>query len=148
VGRLAAERGYAVARRSAGEDPAAAQVYLGDTLGELVRLFAAADLAFVGGSLVPVGGHNVLEPAALGLPVLHGPHMFNFVEAAERLGEAGAAWQVANATELAQQAGALLQDAAARRRAGDAGRRVIEENRGTLARLQAEIESALAAAGD
>jgi 3-deoxy-D-manno-octulosonic-acid transferase len=143
AGRLAAQCGYRVARRSSGDDPGDADVYLGDTLGELVRLFAAADVAFVGGSLVPVGGHNILEPAALGVPVLHGPHMFNFVEAADRLGEAGASEQVANATELAERALILLHDSEARKRAGTAGRHVIETNRGALERLSAEVQAAL-----
>src|SRR3546814_5704822 len=62
-----------------------AQVLLGDSMGELFAYFAAADVAFVGGSLVPIGGHNVLEPAALGLPVLFGPHMHNFVAARDLL---------------------------------------------------------------
>jgi 3-deoxy-D-manno-octulosonic-acid transferase len=70
-------------------------VFLGDSMGELLLFYAAADLAFVGGSLVATGGHNVLEPALLGLPVLFGPHMFNFTEAGERLLEAEAAWRVA-----------------------------------------------------
>ncbi len=141
--RLVVERAYRLIRRSSGDDPAEADVYLGDTLGELVRLFAAADLAFVGGSLVPVGGHNILEPAALGLPVLHGPHMFNFVEASERLAEAGASRQVANATELAEQVVALLTAPHARHRMGTAGRQVIQSNRGTLAKLSAEVDAAL-----
>lgn len=141
--RLVAGRGYKLARRSAGDDPATADVYLGDTLGELVRLFAAADVAFVGGSLVPVGGHNVLEPAALGLPVLHGPHMFNFVEASERLAEADASRQVATPTELAEDVVALLSESDARHRMGTAGRQVVEANRGTLARLLAEVSAAI-----
>src|SRR3546814_16415397 len=65
-----------------------AQVLLGDSMGELFAYFAAADVAFVGGSLVPIGGHNVLEPAALGLPVLFGPHMHNFLAARDQIGRA------------------------------------------------------------
>ena len=82
-------------------------MFLGDSMGELLLFYAAADLAFVGGSLVSTGGHNVLEPALLGLPVLFGPHMFNFTEAGERLLEAKAAWQVTDAAELAAHGGSL-----------------------------------------
>lgn len=147
VAELCRRRGWTVARRSRGEPctPATA-VYLGDTLGELLLLFAAADLAFVGGSLVPVGGHNVLEPAALGLPVLFGPQMFNFTEAGRRLLEAGAARQVAGATELAAAAAELLADAERRAAMGRAGRAVVEANRGALAALLAVVEEVLAAA--
>ena len=82
VARLVSDAGLLQVRRSQGGVPAAAdQVLLGDTMGELVMLYACADVAFVGGSLVPNGGHNYLEPAALGLPVLSGPHRFNFTAA-------------------------------------------------------------------
>ena len=97
--------------------------------------YAAADLAFVGGSLVPTGGHNVLEPALLGLPALFGPHMFNFTEAGERLLQAGAAWPVGNAAELAIAVDRLLADPALRRNAGQRGRAVVEQHRGALAAL-------------
>src|SRR5690606_12376008 len=65
------------------------QVFLGDSMGELMQFYACADLAFVGGSLIPGGGHNYLEPAALGLPVLSGPHRFNFAEISQLLEQAG-----------------------------------------------------------
>ncbi len=90
VAALCQQRGFNVVRRSDQQpcDPETA-VFLGDSMGELLLFYAAADLAFVGGSLVPTGGHNVLEPALLGLPVLFGPHMFNFTEAGERLLDGG-----------------------------------------------------------
>ncbi len=142
VAALLASRGLAAARRSRGA-ATAAEVYLGDTLGELLLLFAAADVAFVGGSLVPTGGHNVLEPAALGLPVLFGPHMFNFAEAERLLCAAGAARRVADAAELSEAAAAWLEHPTARRAAGERGRAVVEAERGALERLLARIEELL-----
>ncbi|OZB18093.1 MAG: 3-deoxy-D-manno-octulosonic acid transferase [Marinobacter sp. 34-60-7] len=78
VAYLATQKGFTVARRSLGEDPSRVQVYLGDTMGELMMLYGASDLAFVGGSLIERGGHNPLEPAGWGIPVFSGPHIFNF----------------------------------------------------------------------
>ena len=118
-------------------------VFLGDSMGELLRFYAAADLAFVGGSLVPTGGHNVLEPALLGLPVLFGPHMFNFTEAGERLLEANAAWRVADAAELAAQMDRLLADPALRQDAGQRGQATVARHRGALAALLGCIETLL-----
>ena len=91
-------------------------------LRQVPLFYAASDVAFVGGSLVPVGGHNMLEPAALGLPVLFGPHVFNFAEISRMLLEVGAAWQVDGARELGEQALTLLQDANLRHNVGDRGR--------------------------
>ncbi len=94
VAELCAEHGLACARRSKSETPdAETAVYLGDTMGELRALYGAADLAFVGGSLVPVGGHNLLEPAAMGVPVLTGPELANFEDVAEMLREHDAWWK-------------------------------------------------------
>ncbi|HUR40480.1 MAG TPA: lipid IV(A) 3-deoxy-D-manno-octulosonic acid transferase, partial [Verrucomicrobiae bacterium] len=94
------------------------QVLLGDSMGELPMYFAAADIAFVGGSLVDVGGHNVLEPASLGLPVLFGPHMYNFEQARSLLLQSGAARQVDGAMGIEPALAALFQDAAAREAMG------------------------------
>lgn len=123
--------------------PADTAVFLGDSMGELLLFYAAADLAFVGGSLMPIGGHNVLEPALLGLPVLFGPHMFNFTEAAERLLEADAAWQINDATKLASVVNRLLADPELGRRAGERGRLVVEQHRGALQALLECIETSL-----
>ena len=122
---------------------AAPGVLLLDTLGELLDFYAAADLAFVGGSLLPVGGHNLLEPAALGVPILTGPHNFNSEEIARLLIARGAAEVVHNATELAARVGALLADPEARARMGAAGRASVDGNRGALAKLLALIEPLL-----
>lgn len=148
VAELCAGRGLRVIRRSEGRpcDPAT-DVFLGDTMGELLLFFAAADVAFVGGSLVEVGGHNVMEPALLGLPVLFGPHMFNFADASRQLLEAQAAWQVADAAELAATAAGLFAAPARRQAAGRRGRQVVENNRGALAALLAIIAGVLAAPG-
>ncbi len=124
-------------RRSCAPDTA---VFLGDSMGELLLFYAAADLAFVGGSLVATGGHNVLEPALLGLPVLFGPHMFNFTEAGQRLLEAEAAWQVTDVADLATAVDRLLADPHLRLTVGQRGRAVVERHRGALAALLDCIE--------
>ncbi|MBK8183105.1 MAG: lipid IV(A) 3-deoxy-D-manno-octulosonic acid transferase [Candidatus Competibacteraceae bacterium] len=118
-------------------------IFLGDSMGELLLFYAAADLAFVGGSLVPTGGHNVLEPALLGLPVLFGPHMFNFSEAGERLLAAEAAWEVADATALAAVVERLLASSEWRRIVGDCGKAVVERHRGALRALLDCIDTLL-----
>jgi 3-deoxy-D-manno-octulosonic-acid transferase len=122
---------------------AATQVFLGDTMGELTLFYAAADVAFVGGSLVPVGGHNLLEPAALGLPLLSGPYVFNAQEIADMFVARHACKIVNDPTELADEVARLLSDAATASRLGDAGRDILERNRGALARLMAMIEPLL-----
>jgi 3-deoxy-D-manno-octulosonic-acid transferase len=133
----------------AGESTSAPRVavLLLDSLGELLEFYAAADLAFVGGSLVPVGGHNLLEPAALGLPILTGPHIFNAPEVARLLSARGAARSVHDARELGAQVNALIGDPAERERLGALARATVDSNRGALARLLALIEPLLESAG-
>jgi 3-deoxy-D-manno-octulosonic-acid transferase len=139
-----ARRGLGFVRRSSGITPAASEpVLLVDTLGELQALYGAADIAFVGGSLVPIGGHNLLEPAALGLPVLTGPHHFNSKDIAELLLERGAALEVADAQALAARLRALFGDGAQRRRMGQIGQAIVDANRGSVARLLALMEARL-----
>jgi 3-deoxy-D-manno-octulosonic-acid transferase len=141
VGALLNQRGVKFSRRSAGIAPdAATRVVLVDTVGELAALYAAADAAFVGGSLVPIGGHNLLEPAAQGLPVLTGPSHANGEEIARLLLAQGAALEVRDARELAAALSRLLADPEERRRMGDIGRRIVESNRGSVARLLELIE--------
>jgi 3-deoxy-D-manno-octulosonic-acid transferase len=115
-----------------------------DSVGELAAFYASADVAFVGGSLVPVGGHNLLEPAALGLPVLTGPYQSNGQDIARLLLQQGAALQVADAQQLAAALTRLLADPAERQRIGDIGRRIVESNRGSVARLLELIEPLMA----
>lgn len=111
------------------------QVYLGDTMGELPVVIGSADVAFIGGSLVPTGGHNMLEAAAQGVAVCFGPHVFNFAAISELLVAEGAARRVGDEVELAQQVIAWFRDATARAEVGENGRRVVRQNRGALARL-------------
>jgi 3-deoxy-D-manno-octulosonic-acid transferase len=124
----------------------AASVLLVDSLGELVDYYAAGDVAFVGGTLVPIGGHNPLEPAAIGMPLLCGPHYANSQEASELLIECGALEVVESADELAARLESLLADPGDRERRARAGHATIERNRGTLERLMALIEPLLASA--
>ncbi|WPO45318.1 lipid IV(A) 3-deoxy-D-manno-octulosonic acid transferase [Pseudomonas sp. S1Bt23] len=136
VFELCRQQGFATIRRSSAEPvTASTSVLLGDTMGELLFLYALADSAFVGGSLVPNGGHNLLEPAALAKPVLSGPHLFNFLEIAAMLREAGALQEVDDAHGLAvavQRLFELPQDA---QKMADAGLRVMRSNQGALQRL-------------
>jgi 3-deoxy-D-manno-octulosonic-acid transferase len=122
-------------------------VYLGDSMGELMTFYAAADVAFVGGSLVPrVGGHNLLEPAALGLPLLTGPHFFNAPEIVALMIADGAAQVVNDSAEIATTITALFGDSAERLRRGSAGQCVVDNNRGTLRRVLELIEPLMARA--
>ena len=130
-------------RSEAATVPPSCEVLLLDTLGELLDFYAAADLAFVGGSLVPIGGHNLLEPAALGVPILTGPHNDNSEEILRLLTARGAAEVVHDATELRKRASALLDDPAARERMGAAGRASVDGNRGALEKLLGLIEPLL-----
>ena len=147
VAELLARRGVRFARRSSSAVPAAdgSEVLLVDTVGELARLYASADVAFVGGSLVPIGGHNLLEPAALGLPVLTGPFQFNSREIATLLLRRGAALEVSDARELAAAVRRLFDDPGERQRIGAIGRDIVASNRGSVARLLALMEPWLAA---
>jgi 3-deoxy-D-manno-octulosonic-acid transferase len=119
-------------------------VLLLDTLGELLYLYAAADVAFVGGSIAPIGGHNLLEPASLGLPVLTGPHNANAEDVARLLLECGAAEIVRNGATLGSRVAALLSDQALRVAMGSRGRAAIERNRGALEKLLRLIDPLLA----
>jgi 3-deoxy-D-manno-octulosonic-acid transferase len=153
VAELLARRGVKFAPRSrmvsgaeATQLPGDAPVLLVDTIGELATLYASADVAFVGGSLVGVGGHNLLEPAALGLPVLTGPSYFNGKEIAQLLLARGAALEVQNAQDLAAVLQRLLAAPEMRDQIGMIGKAIIAANRGSVARLLALIEPWLPAA--
>lgn len=127
------DAGFALARRSlkegVNEDT---QVLLGDTMGELLTFYGAADQAFVGGTLIENGGHNPLEPAALGLPVFVGPHHWDFAEITGLLNEAGALQLVSSAEELATALIRNFEDKPAYQMASKAGLRVVEANKGAL----------------
>ncbi len=140
VAGLCAARGWQVSRRSRNDAVASADIVLGDTMGELLLMYGASDLAFVGGSLVERGGHNLIEPAAWKLPVLSGPHLFNFSEVARLLDEAGALTRITSPDELASALEHLVGDAGARNAAGDVAWRLAEANRGALAKTLALVD--------
>ncbi|MEA3543954.1 MAG: 3-deoxy-D-manno-octulosonic acid transferase [Thermodesulfobacteriota bacterium] len=121
----------------------AGEVLLVDTLGEVLDFYSVADLVFVGGSLVPVGGHNLLEAALLSKPVIFGPHVHNFKEISEKLIRAGAGVKVANQSELVRQSIVMLNDPARCRAMGEAGSSLIIENAGTTERTMRHIAKAL-----
>lgn len=133
------EKGVAFVRRTSAKKRQGEPVILLDTMGELGRLYAVCDVAFVGGSLVNVGGHNLLEPAAWGKPVVFGPQMHNFREIAEKLLAAGGGRQVLNAGDLENAFDELLVPAQAAEM-GARGREVVEENRGALKRTMELVE--------
>ena len=110
-------------------------VYLGDTMGEVPLFYAASDIAFVGGSLVPVGGHNLLEPAAQALPIIAGPNLFNAQDIADMFAERQACRIVHDADELADAIADLLSHPEKAAELGRNGRELLEQNKGALARL-------------
>lgn len=134
VAELAQARGFAVGRRSLKARADSAQVYLLDSLGELAVFYGLADATFVGGTLVPVGGHNLLEPAAFGLPLLCGPHVHAVRGIHRLLADGGAVRTVTDGAGLGEALVALFGDAAVRKHTGAAGRRVLELNRGAVER--------------
>lgn len=139
--RLIEQSGLSCQRRSSGEISSTPAVFLADSMGELPMFLAAADVAFVGGSLVPVGGHNVLEAAVLGVPALFGPHMFNFEQARALLLSCQAARQLESALDLAPAVTALFADPVKRAAMGQAGREAVAANRGALERLLKMLET-------
>jgi len=136
--------GFTLATRSVERVPSAAhQVFVIDSMGELMPFYAASDLAFVGGSLVPIGGHNVLEPAALSRPVLVGPHTFNFEEITLTLINEGAAERINDKDELGSVTVRLLLDAVQRERMGERARHVFDSERGAVERVMRLIDQQL-----
>ena len=125
-------------------DPQAV-VYLLDVMGELTNYYAASDLAFVGGSLLPLGGQNTLEPAGLGIPIVVGPHTYNFKAINDKLAAAGALSVAADTHELANIIVQLSRDSNLRDQMGQAARNVFAQNRGALAQVDAILQNYLAA---
>jgi 3-deoxy-D-manno-octulosonic-acid transferase len=140
VAELCTSTDFNLVRRSSADKVEEADILLGDTMGELMTFFGACDIAFVGGSLVPTGGHNMIEPAAWGVPVLTGPHLFNFTEASQLLLDGGAMQVCESSDQLAKQALELLQNQQRCAEMGSAARRIAEANRGALDKLIALIE--------
>jgi 3-deoxy-D-manno-octulosonic-acid transferase len=146
VERLARRAGWRVTRRSElrVDDEPRCDVVVLDTIGELAQVFRVATAVFVGGSLVDAGGHNILEPAVFGKPIVFGPHMQNFAEIARTFLENGAAIQVQSGRELERVVRELLGDPVTRARLGAAARALVEANRGARTRSLAAIAQLLA----
>lgn len=148
VRQLIGKRGLDVISRSEGQTcHASTQVLLGDTMGEMPIFFAASDVAFIAGSLVPIGGHNLLEPAAQGLSIITGPHNFNAQEVADLFVASGACRLVGDWQELAATVDELLDRPDRRKELGNNALALLEQNRGALARLLVLLEPLLETAG-
>lgn len=146
VAQLVGAHGLALQRRSQlGSMPLAADtaVLLGDSMGEMFAYFAACDLAFIGGSLLPLGGQNLIEACAVGKPVLIGPHTFNFDLVSKEAIDAGAALRMHDADELIQQALRLLQQAPARMAMGEAAFAFAQLHRGATARTMTLLQDVM-----
>jgi 3-deoxy-D-manno-octulosonic-acid transferase len=144
VAEQATAAGFRTSRRSeqrwAGPD---CDVFVIDTLGELLNFYACADITFVGGSLQEVGGHNLLEPAATGTPIVTGPHLHNFADISQRLQAAGGLRIGADEREVGDALEAMLDDAALRAAMANAGRDLVASGRGALERTFALVEQDL-----
>ena len=151
VERLLLGAGLSVARRSqwGAQGPGAgdAQVWLGDSLGEMPLYYSLADVALLGGSFAPLGGQNLIEAAACGCPVLMGPHTFNFLEAAEQAEQAGAASRVPGMPEAITQALALVADRARHARMAQAALAFSQAHKGAARRVAGLVKGMLAAQG-
>jgi 3-deoxy-D-manno-octulosonic-acid transferase len=144
VAALIDKQNFRFVRRSTGQlSGADTEVVLGDTMGELMTFYAAADVAFVGGSLVKIGGHNLLEPAAFRLPIITGPYTYNAADIAQLFQEDGVALEVNNAAELAAAVSDLFADPVERERIGNRAEALTERSRGALARLLALLDPLL-----
>lgn len=136
VGDYVRKRGFSMVTRTSGQAvPADCAVFLGDTMGEVPLFYAASDVAFVGGSLVPIGGHNLLEPAAVGVAMTAGPHNFNGQEIADMFIDLGACRSVESSAELASVVGELIANPAERVAMARSAAELLENNRGALERL-------------
>ncbi len=145
VAKISRRDGFKTMLRSELQGPVAEdiEVIVADSMGELLKLYTASDVAFVGGSLVPVGGHNVLEACAVGLPVIFGPHMFNFDEISQLTLSREAGIQVDSTHDLVAAVATYLDDANLRFETGEKGKKLVQQNRGALERTS-ELIFALA----
>ena len=137
VAAIVGELGLTCERQSAcpEADTSRAQVILGDVMGTLLQLYGVAHVAFVGGSLVPIGGHNPIEPALYRLPIICGPHQFNFADVMTSMADQGGLETVSDATGLADAVAACTDDGSLRQEAGAAAHAIVEQNRGATARV-------------
>ena len=135
VHHLCEQQGWVIKRRSKQETcDQNTSIYFGDTMGELLFMYSVSDIAFVGGSLIPRGGHNMLEPGALGKPILTGPHLFNFAEISELFFKAHALVKVTDADSLFKQLDFWMMNEAERHATGERAKAVVDANRGALAK--------------
>ncbi|MGZ5182881.1 MAG: 3-deoxy-D-manno-octulosonic acid transferase, partial [Ramlibacter sp.] len=142
VAALARQAGFGVSRRSGWDDaqgPPAADVWIGDSLGEMAQYYGLADVALLGGSFLPLGGQNLIEAAACACPVVMGPHTFNFADAAERAETAGAATRVATLDEAVRQAALLAGDAQRRAERAELAMRFAQAHRGAANRTASAV---------
>ncbi|MFA9440903.1 lipid IV(A) 3-deoxy-D-manno-octulosonic acid transferase [Uliginosibacterium sp. sgz301328] len=147
VASMVERHGLSVSRRSQqGEGAIDTRVWLGDSMGEMAAYYRMADVCLMGGSWLPYGSQNLIEPCAAGVPVVLGPSTFNFADAAAKALAAGAAMQCDNVDAGVEAGLALLENAPRRAQMGEAGARFAAEHRGATARTLALIESALAGA--
>jgi 3-deoxy-D-manno-octulosonic-acid transferase len=148
VAALAQRMGYTLARRSLGEAPhQGRRLYLGDTMGEMAFYYAIADVAVIGGSFAPLGGQNLIEACAAGIPVVTGPHMFNFADVTQLAVAAEAALQSADAASALRSARALLEDPERCAHMGIAGKRLCAQHRGAAERHLVVCRALLRARG-
>ena len=146
VAALAASKGFTVGRRGALESiPRDARVVVGDSMGEMLAYYAAADVVIMGGSLLPYGSQNLIEACALARPVIVGPHTYNFAQASDDAIAAGAALRVADAAQALRAAQSLSADAKRLREMGERAERFVAAHRGAVERLLGWIEARLAA---
>ena len=141
---LIKEEGFAVVQRSKQEDVTKdTHVLLGDTMGELDFLYSVSDVAFVGGSLIDHGGQNLLEPAAIGLPITSGPSLRNFQEVASELENAGGLTIVNSSSELVETFINFIQQEGRKKKSGEASKKVFLKNRGSLKKIRSELTPVL-----
>lgn len=136
---------FRTCRRSGGQCPPGTEVIVGDTMGEMMLLYGCADIAFVGGSLIERGGHNMIEPACWGLPIICGPHTFNFADISKRLEQVGGMVTVADAKTLSAQVLRWLGQPQERIAVGEKARAFAEQNRGAVDRLMQVVQPYLPA---
>ncbi len=143
VAKLVSQQGFSMCKRSQGIPTDEWQVMVGDTMGELLTLLGCADIAFIGGSLVPNGGHNMLEAAIWACPVITGPHLFNFQEISNMMIAEQAMVVKDSSSAIADTLSAWLSDPAERHRIGDNGLKIVVANRGSLDKLMAIADKLL-----
>lgn len=144
VATLCKRKKYSVTLRSSKEPcSTATDIFICDSMGELLQFFAASDVAFIGGSLVKTGGHNLLEPASFALPIISGPHTFNFAEATRLLKEADALIIIKDEKELAANVIRFLENPNLHQKFGDLAQAVVKANRGAVEKHMKLIEKLL-----